>query len=119
MNKREIGTLYEQKVGAFLEEQGYKIQEYNFRCRTGEIDIVAKDGRYLVFVEVKYRSTEGSGNPLEAVNIKKQRVISKTASYYCLTHGYGDTMPCRFDVAAVLGDEIKLVKNAFEYCGYC
>lgn len=118
MNKREIGTFYEQKVGAYLEKQGYKILEYNFRCRTGEIDIVAKDGRYLVFVEVKYRRSEERGNPLEAVNRKKQCVISKTAAYYCLTHGYGDTAPCRFDVAAVLGNEIKLVKNAFEYCGY-
>ena len=119
MNKREIGTLYERKVGAFLEQQGYRILEYNFRCRSGEIDIIARDGEYLVFVEVKYRRTPGSGNPLEAVDRKKQQVISRTASYYCLTHGCGTGVPCRFDVAAVLGDEIRLVKNAFDYCGYC
>lgn len=118
MNKRAVGTAYEKRAGAYLEKQGYQIIEYNFRCRGGEIDIVARDGTYLVFVEVKYRRNEGAGNPLEAVNHKKQQIISKTASYYCLTHGYGEMTPCRFDVAAVLGNEISLIKNAFEYCGY-
>lgn len=118
MNKRAVGTSYEKKVGAFLEQQGYQILEYNYRCRTGEIDIIARDGAYLVFVEVKYRKNAGAGSPFEAVDARKQRVISKVASYYCLTHGVGETIPCRFDVAAVLGEEIELIKNAFEYCGY-
>lgn len=118
MNKRTVGTAYEKQAGIYLENCGYKIVEYNFRCRMGEIDIVAKDGEYLVFVEVKYRKSEASGNPLEAVDTKKQRIISKVASYYCLTHGYGEMKPCRFDVVAVLGDEVSLIKNAFEYVGY-
>ena len=118
MNKRAVGTAYEKQAGAYLTDQGYQILEYNFRCRLGEIDIVARDGAYLVFVEVKYRRSAESGNPLEAVNHKKQRMISRTASYYCLTHGYGETMPCRFDVVAVLGDEIQVVQNAFEYAGW-
>lgn len=118
MNKRAVGTNYEKLAGSFLEQQGYVILEYNFRCRMGEIDIVAKDGAYLVFVEVKYRSNERTGSPLEAVNIRKQRVISKVASYYCLTHGYGETKPCRFDVVAICGEEYSLIKNAFEYAGW-
>lgn len=68
-----------------------------------------------MFVEVKYRTDESSGNPLEAVTAAKQRTISKVASYYCLIHGYGEFTPCRFDVVAVLGDKIKIVQNAFEY----
>ncbi len=118
VNKRAVGTVYEKAAGAYLEKQGYRILEYNFRCRSGEIDIIARDGEYLVFVEVKYRKDAGSGNPLEAVDARKQRTISRTALYYCMKHGYGETTPCRFDVAAVLGEEITLIKNAFLYQGY-
>lgn len=115
MNKRAVGTSYEKRAGAYIEQQGYEVLEYNFRCRQGEIDIIAKDGEYLVFVEVKYRKDAVMGNPFEAVDHKKQRIISRTASYYCLTHGYGEATPCRFDVVAVLGEEIQVIKNAFEY----
>lgn len=118
MNKRVVGTAYEKLAGAYLQEQGYEIVEYNFRCRMGEIDIVAKDGEYLVFTEVKYRADRRLGSPLEAVDIRKQRIISKVASYYCLTHGYGETKPCRFDVMAICGEEYTLIKNAFEYIGW-
>lgn len=118
MNKRAVGTAYEKQAGVYLAEHGYEILEYNFRCRMGEIDIIARDGEYLVFVEVKYRKDTSRGNPLEAIDIKKQRIISKVASYYCLTHGYGETMSCRFDVVAMLGKQTTLIKNAFEYRGY-
>ena len=117
MNKRKVGTAYEKKAGEYLASCGYEILEYNYRCRIGEIDIIARDGEYLVFVEVKYRRDEGSGNPLEAVTPAKQRVICRVASYYLYTHGYGEDMPCRFDVAAVLGKQVALVRNAFEYQG--
>lgn len=118
MNKREVGTAYEKMAGAYLIAQGYEILQYNFRCRKGEIDIIAKEGEYLVFAEVKYRKDAKSGNPLEAVNAKKQQIISKVALYYCVTHGYEEGTPCRFDVIAVLGDQISLLRNAFEYSGY-
>lgn len=118
MNKRAVGTAYEKLAGTYLEQQGYEILEYNFRCRMGEIDIIAKDGAYLVFVEVKYRSSSRTGSPLEAVDARKQRIISKVASYYCLMHGYGEGKPCRFDVVAINGEEYSLIKNAFEYAGW-
>lgn len=117
MNKRAVGTAYERQAGAYLLGQGYEILQYNYRCRQGEIDIVAKEGGYLVFVEVKYRRGQGSGAPAEAVNWKKQRAISRTALFYCLSHGYGGTTPCRFDVVSVLGEEVRVIKNAFEYAG--
>ncbi|MDD6305519.1 MAG: YraN family protein [Clostridiales bacterium] len=116
-NKRAVGSAYEKIVGEYLGRQNYQILEYNFRCRIGEIDLIAKEGGYLVFIEVKYRDSEKRGNPLEAVTRKKQRIISKVASYYCVTHGYGEETPCRFDVAAVLGEKITVIKNAFEYQG--
>lgn len=113
-----MGTAYEKLAGAYLEQQGYEILEYNYRCRMGEIDIVARQDGYLVFVEVKYRADNTVGNPFEAVTAAKQRTISKVASYYCLTHGYGTYTPCRFDVAAVLGEQIKVIQNAFDYQGF-
>ena len=84
-NQREKGAYWEQKAGAYLESIGYEILEYNYRCRMGEIDIVARQDGYLVFVEVKYRADSTVGNPFEAVTSAKQRTISKVASYYCLT----------------------------------
>lgn len=110
--------MYEQLAGEYLKQQGYEILTYNFRCRYGEIDIIARDGEYLVFVEVKYRRNTKSGSPFEAVHLRKQQVISRVASYYCLTHGCLDCTPCRFDVVAILGEERMLLKNAFDYCGY-
>ena len=56
MNRRETGSRYEKQAAVYLEQKGYEILEMNFRCRRGEIDLVARDGEYLVFVEVKYRA---------------------------------------------------------------
>ena len=67
-NNRRTGTGYERKAGAYLDFLGYKIVTYNYRCRLGEIDLIARDGEYLVFVEVKYRTTSVSGYPAEAVD---------------------------------------------------
>ena len=115
-NKRKVGIQYEKKAAEYIKQQGFLILEQNFYSRFGEIDIVAKDGRYLVFIEVKYRRNASCGTPLEAVNAKKQKRICRTASYFCMRHGYGETTPCRFDVIAMMGeDEIVHIKNAFTY----
>lgn len=115
-NKRKIGTEKEQLAGAYLEEIGYEIIEYNFRCKRGEIDIIAKDGEYLVFCEVKYRSCSGSGTPFEAVDYKKQRTISRCALFY-ITKKHLEYLPCRFDVVGVTERGIEVLKNAFDYIG--
>ena len=113
MNKREVGSSYEEIAAAYLLKEGYEILERNFRDRQGEIDLVARDGEYFVFVEVKYRKNSDRGFPQEAVTPKKQRTIRKTAIYYLFTHGLGQETPCRFDVVAIMGEEIWLIKNAF------
>ena len=115
LNKREVGASHEKLAGAYLETQGYLILEYNFRSRRSEIDIVARDGEYLVFVEVKYRSDERNGDPLEAVDVRKQKRICQAARYYLMIHHLNMDTPCRFDVAAVRGQKVELVKNAFYY----
>ena len=113
-NTRRTGAVYERKAGAYLEIYGYKILEYNYRCRQGEVDIVARDGEYLVFCEVKYRSGAGSGYPEEAVDLRKQKKISKCALYYLMVHGLVD-VPVRFDVVSIEGEQFRLYQNAFDY----
>lgn len=113
-NKRKLGNDYERLAGKYLETKGYRILEYNFYSRTGEIDIVALHNGYLVFVEVKYRKDNRKGYPLEAISLQKQRTISKCALYYMKKKGLSE-MPVRFDVVGILGEEIQLVQNAFEF----
>lgn len=119
INQRAVGARYEQIAGKYLEQQGYEILQYNYRCRQGEIDIIAREGEYLVFCEVKYRSDRRKGMPSEAVNLKKQQVISRCALFYMTSnHIWGCS--CRFDVVGILGengDEIQLYRNAFDYKG--
>ena len=113
MNKREISSGYEEMAAAYLIEQGYKIVARNFSGRSGEIDIIARDGEYLVFVEVKYRRDERQGSPAEAVDYRKQQHIRRVAEYYLYKNRVSEAMPCRFDVVAILGDRITLIRDAF------
>lgn len=112
-NKREVGTIWEQEATHYLEKNGYEIVEMNYRCRIGEIDIIARNEGYLAFIEVKYRKTSFMGDPLEAINPKKQHIIRKTASYYLVCHNLSENTPCRFDAVGILGNTITLVKDAF------
>ena len=112
-NKRTLGSRYEQMAADFLREQGAVIVEKNYRCRHGEIDLIVRDGRYLVFVEVKYRSSGRMGDPAEAVHYYKQQRIRQTARYYLYSRRYGENTPCRFDVISILGDRIHWIRNAF------
>lgn len=113
MNKREIGSCYEEIAGEYLKENGYEIIEYNYRCKYGEIDIIAKKNCELVFIEVKYRKNDRFGSPFEAVDMKKQKVIMKTAKYYVMEKGIPQNTYIRFDVVGIIGSEIKIIKNAF------
>ena len=115
MNRRKTGAAYEEKAAAHLSGLGYEILERNYRCRQGEIDLIAKDGGTLVFLEVKYRRTACCGEPAEAVHAAKQRTSGRVADYYRMRHQIPENQPCRFDVVAVLGEEIFLYRNAFPY----
>lgn len=112
-NKRLIGKQYEEKAVQYLQKLKFNIITTNFRCRIGEIDIIAKDGDYLVFLEVKYRKDLRKGYPSQAVNYYKQKTITKVAQFYLLKNGLSFETPCRFDVVVIIGDNIKLLKNAF------
>ena len=114
MNKRETGTKYEQKAAEYLEACGYRILEANYRCRAGEIDLIAVEDGYLVFVEVKYRGSMYKGSGLDAVNRRKQRKILQAAQWYVMEQGISTEMPQRFDVLAFLEEEITLIQDAFQ-----
>ena len=109
-----MGTAYEKMAGEYLKTQGYEILQYNFRCRMGEIDIIAKDHGYLVFIEVKYRNTAVSGSALTAVTPAKQRVISRVAEYFLAAEYHNVDLLCRFDVIGIDGDQFTWIKNAFD-----
>ena len=76
-----MGTAYEKMAGEYLKTQGYEILQYNFRCRMGEIDIIAKDHGYLVFIEVKYRRDKSCGHPAEAVYDQQSCIVLSADSW--------------------------------------
>jgi len=103
----------------FLEKNGYRVLENNFRTRYGEIDIIAIEGKTLAFIEVKTKTNSKFGNPVMAVDLRKQRQLSKTAMMY-LTQKRLNDCPARFDVVgiSIMEDktEVELIRNAFELC---
>lgn len=114
-----LGKTGEDVAVSFLKKTGFKILERNFRCRYGEIDIIAVEKGTLVFAEVKTRKTEKYGLPQSAVDFRKQRQLSKIASYYIAEKRLKNT-PARFDVVGISLFEnetkIELIRNAFEVC---
>ena len=85
-NNRAVGSIYEEKIAAFLKQNGFVILERNYRCKQGEIDIIAKDGSYFVFIEVKYRASGSAGFSLEAIDHRKALRIRNAAVYYLYSH---------------------------------
>lgn len=116
MNNQDEGKRGEDLAASYVEKQGYKILDRNFRIRGGEIDIVAIDGDTLAFIEVKTRSSQEFGSPLEAITPWKLRALIKTAQFYKIKQrNLPDLM--RIDAVSVTIEyttgkvEIELVKN--------
>ena len=117
--KKTFGNLGEDAAVKYLKKKKYIILERNFNVHGGEIDIIAKQGDYVIFVEVKTRSGEEYGSGLEAVNYTKQQRMTKAAQVYLMRLG---DVPARFDVVAVNGfmdgkkfktEKIEHIENAF------
>ena len=112
-----LGSLGESLARTALEQQGYAILATRYRTRAGEIDIVARDGGCLVFVEVKARRHTECGTPAEAVTPRKQRRIIAMARDFLARH-QSDATSCRFDVVAILLTDgepsIEIIRNAFD-----
>lgn len=112
MSNFELGIWGEKEAVKFLKKRKYKVIEQNYRCKLGEVDIIARHGAYLVFIEVKTRASNRYGLPVEAVDEAKQRKLILLAQYYQKAKGLLD-MPIRFDVVQILGEEVTLVSEAF------
>lgn len=115
MNKRQEGKIGEELAIDYLKKKGYTIVETNFNCKLGEIDIIAKDGKTICFIEVKYRKTKEYGTSIEAIDANKARKLVNAAKYYCILNKVID-VPLRFDVIGIDIFENKpnytLIKNA-------
>ena len=108
----EQGAAAERDAAQLLVAAGYEIVERNFRCKAGELDIIARDAGVLAFVEVRSRSDDEHGHAAEMVRRRKQRRVIRVASYY-MAVAAPQFEHCRFDVVAITGDEVILLKDAF------
>ena len=107
------------RVSRSIRDLAYKAMQFKEKYirengKEPTIDIIAKEAEYLCFIEVKYRRDRQCGDPLEAVDYRKQKNIVQTALYYMMKNGLNEWTPCRFDVVSVCGGQVRIIKNAFE-----
>ena len=109
-----LGKKYENMAVHYLKKNKYKILATNFSCPAGEIDIISydKEAKYIVFVEVKYRSTALFGRPIEAIDEHKVRKIQLTSQVYLKLKGWLNRN-YRYDAIEILDEDIRHIKNAF------
>jgi putative endonuclease len=114
-SRRALGRWGEQMAADYLRENGYGIEEMNYRCPRGEIDIVARDGSVVAFVEVRTRRGRGHGTPQESITPAKQRKLIEVAQTYLQERELSD-VDWRIDVVAISidgdGPQIRLIRNA-------
>ncbi|HEY7716527.1 MAG TPA: YraN family protein [Candidatus Binatia bacterium] len=112
-----LGQQGERIAEQYLKSKGYKLVERNYRCAAGELDLIVLDRRVIVFVEVKTRTGQGFGTPLEAVEIRKQRKMIQAAQFFMSAKGLHQR-DARFDVVGVswIGRDpvVEHIENAFE-----
>jgi putative endonuclease len=117
-NSRQVlGREGERVAERYLKKKGYTLVERNYRCRGGEVDLIVLDRRVIVFVEVKTRTDHGFGNPLEAVEPRKQRRMIHAARFF-LHEKRLHQRDARFDVVGIswpgVEPEVEHIQNAFE-----
>ncbi len=118
--RRALGRDGEAVAEAFLRARQWRILARNYRCRAGEIDLVALDGPVVVFVEVRSRRGARAGTPLESVDARKQAQVARVARHFVASRGWHDR-DARFDVIGVRFDHepplVEHVRGAFEAAG--
>jgi putative endonuclease len=114
--RRQLGDAGEDLAAAALKKQGYKILERNYVTPLGEIDLIARQGKTIIIIEVKTRKTLRFGSPQEAVSAAKQAKLRRLANYYLKQQRLGE-VPVRFDVVAITvaaaGPQIEIITDAF------
>jgi putative endonuclease len=111
------GTEHEILAAEYLTKSNLQILHRNFRSKFGEVDIIAHDGRYLIFVEVRYRQHNIYGDAAESVTASKQKKIIRAAQFYLQSRKWAQQLNCRFDVIAISNSikspQIEWIKDAF------
>ncbi|MFP5595381.1 YraN family protein [Kluyvera sp. 142486] len=114
LTTKQVGDAVEQRARRWLEDQGLAFIAANVRERSGEIDLIMREGTVTVFVEVRYRRSGFYGGAAASVTRSKQNKLLQTARLWLARHnGSFDTVDCRFDVIAFTGNEIEWFSNAF------
>jgi putative endonuclease len=114
MDRQHRGRLAEEAACRYLQAQGLRLIERNYRCRSGEIDLVMDDGDSLVFVEVRYRRHDRYGSGAETVDARKRARIIRCAQYYLQRHPTAQGRPARFDVISLAaGQDLQWIRDAF------
>ncbi len=115
---QRTGNAAEQQACAFLQQQGLKLLERNYRCHFGEIDLILRQQHTIVFVEVRYRKANSLVDGAQSITASKQMKLLRSASCYLQQHGLNDTTPARIDVVAVTENnrqyQFDWIKNAIE-----
>ncbi len=109
-----LGADAEQVAAIYLQQQGLVLIASNYTCRSGEIDLIMRDGKTLVFVEVRMRSNTDFGGAGKSITLSKQKKLTRTAEHYLQQHG---NSACRFDVVLMERpslESIEWVRNAFD-----
>jgi putative endonuclease len=107
-----LGAAGETAAAAWYEARGYEVVARNWRCRDGELDLVLRQGRKIVFCEVKARTSDAFGLPAEAVTFQKRARIRRLAARW-IDEAPVHPREIRFDVAAILGGELEIIEGAF------
>ena len=111
-HRQALGAHGENRAAAWYEAHGYEVLARNWRCREGELDLIARRGATIVFCEVKTRRTDAFGVPAEAVTRTKQLRIRRLASRW-LDESGERAGALRFDVVAILGGQLEVIEGAF------
>ncbi|MEQ9463014.1 MAG: YraN family protein [Haliea sp.] len=113
------GYSYEERAAQWLQAQGWRILQRNYRCKVGEIDIIAMDDSQLVFIEVRSRSNRRFASAAASVDRRKQQKLLRAATVYLRSVGARENYPCRFDVIAFdprqsgQDAELRWIRSAF------
>lgn len=115
--RRRKGGRFEELALGWLQAQGLRLLQSNYRCKLGEIDLVMRERELLVFIEVRFRGARSQVPACETVDPRKQRKLLRTARHFLLCNEKFASMPCRFDVLGISNDhdgpQYEWIRNAF------
>ncbi|MDO8519577.1 MAG: YraN family protein [Deltaproteobacteria bacterium] len=116
-SRKKKGDLGEDLAAKYLADRGFKVLLRNFRCKGGEVDLIATRSGELHFIEVKARSDAAFGGPVEAVDFRKQKRLTHAAHMYLAANQHWAAAPQCFSVVAIQGSRVELFPNAFPPAG--